>query len=182
MSSHPQKTHKLIGMYTVHHWTLLRRLPYKPKEATNKRLQWRCRCVCGAVEDVPEYYMLRKHSPKKDCGCKRKTIITLNMREYGIWNMMHRRCYHDDHISYKHYGGRGIKVCPEWHKDSPDSKGFERFLAFVGKSPSPAHSIDRVNNDVGYQPYWEGKIQVKWSTATEQRANQRTPEQIAAQG
>ncbi len=181
MSNFPQKTHKLKGMYSYHNWTLLRRLPYKPSEASNKRLQWRCRCVCGTEEDVPEYYMMRPHSPKKDCGCKRKTIITLNKREHGIWNMMHVRCYNEKHVAFKHYGGRGIKVCAEWHKDHPEGKGFENFLAFVGNAPTTAHSIDRVNNNVGYQPYFEGKVQVRWATSKQQRANQRTPEEIAAQ-
>ena len=27
---------------------------------------------------------------------------------------MKERCCNPNHISYKYYGGRGIKICPEW--------------------------------------------------------------------
>ena len=34
-------------------------------------------------------------------------------RLYNIWNSMIGRCYREKSDSYKHYGGRGIKVCEE---------------------------------------------------------------------
>lgn len=87
---------------------------------------------------------------------------------------MHLRCYNKNHVAYKHYGGRGIHVCQEWHKDNPDGKSFERFLAFMGKRPSLQFSIDRVDNDGSYYPYQVDGVtrQCRWATATEQRANQ----------
>lgn len=45
---------------------------------------------------------------------------------------------------------------------------FPDFLKDVGLKPTPQHSIDRINNDGNYEPG-----NVKWSTAKEQRANQR---------
>lgn len=87
--------------------------------------------------------------------------------------MMHKRTEDPTHISYKHYGGRGIKVCEEWHKDR-GIEGFEAFLKFVGPRPTPHHTIDRINNDLGYQPYQpNGERQVRWATASQQRQNQR---------
>lgn len=170
--THPQKTHKLRGYSSIHGWTLLRRLPYKPKESSLKRLQWRCRCKCGKEEDVPEYYLLRKEGPKLDCGCGRKTLQTHFKQEHTIWTMMNYRCQNKNHVAYKHYGGRGINVCPEWHKDNPE--GFKNFLDYIGARPSPGHSIDRVDNDGGYYPYQADGVtrQVRWATSKEQRANQ----------
>lgn len=167
------KQHKLQTGAKIGEFTLVQRIPYIQSEAVNKRLKWRVQCVCGNRLTVPEYYMLRDHSPKRDCGCKRKTIKTHFKQEYGIWNMMHERCYNEKHVAYEYYGGRGIKICTEWHKSSPDGLGFHRFLEFVGARPSPQHTIDRVNNDIGYMPHWDGKVQVRWATPTEQRANQR---------
>lgn len=175
--NHPQKTHKLFTGQKIHHWTLLRKHPYKPKAATLKRLVWKARCDCGKIEDVPEHYILRVPNPKKDCGCMRKTIITKNPWEYRVWVMMHVRCYNPKHVAFKHYGGRGIHVCAEWHRDNPDGKGFERFLAFMGKRPSLKYSIDRVDNDGSYYPFQSDGVtrQCRWATAKEQRANQRQP-------
>jgi hypothetical protein len=151
----------------------------------NLKKRVRVECVCGKRETIPQYYLTRKPNPKQDCGCGRKTIRTTHNDEYRIWLMMHVRCYDPTHIAYKHYGGRGIGVCPEWHRgegDSPSLEAFARFLAFVGPRPSPTHSIDRVDNNVGYQPYGnDGSTrQVRWATAVEQRANQRKPEETKA--
>lgn len=79
---------------------------------------------------------------------------------------MKRRCGHSDHVSYKHYGGRGIRVCDEW--DDPES-GFEAFLGYIGPAPTPTHTLDRYpDNDGDYEPG-----NVRWATPKEQRANQR---------
>lgn len=139
------------------------------------RKKWRVECVCGKRLSIPEYYLIRPQFPRTHCGCQRKTIKTTHNNEFRIWLMMHQRCYNPTHVAYKHYGGRGIGICQEWHEDSPDGKGFARFLEFVGPRPSMAFSIDRVNNDLGYQPYQPNRErQVRWATAKEQRANQRS--------
>jgi hypothetical protein len=139
------------------------------------RKRWRVECSCGKRLTVPEQYLIRSNHPKTHCGCQQKTIKTTQNNEFRIWLMMHQRCYNTSHVAYKHYGGRGIGICPEWHYDSPDGKGFERFFNFVGPRPSMGHSIDRVDNDLGYQPFQaDGTTrQVRWATASEQRLNQR---------
>lgn len=183
MSDYPQFTHKLNIMTTpsIGEWTLMYKLPYKRKEASNRRLQWHCRCSCGKEEDVPEYYMMRPHSPKLNCGCKRKTLQTLNNLEHRCYQMMHVRCYDRKHMAWKHYGGRGIHVCAEWHRDNPDGLGFARFLEFMGKRPSLQHTLDRIDNNGSYYPLQSDGVtrQVRWATKSTQRRNQRSPEQLA---
>lgn len=165
---------KYTAGQTVYHFVIRRRLPINMSLASNLRKRYRVECECGKQLVVPEYYLIRSN-PKKHCGCKDKGIQTIHKDVYSCWYMMRRRCNDVNHVSYHHYGGRGIKVCPEWDNDQ---NGFEKFLAFIGPRPSPNHSIDRVDNDVGYFPHHPitGKVQVKWSTAKEQRANQRKKE------
>jgi hypothetical protein len=46
--------------------------------------------------------------------------------------------------------------------------GFLDFLAHVGKKPSLKHSLDRIDNNRGYEPG-----NVRWATAKEQMQNRR---------
>lgn len=55
-------------------------------------------------------------------------------------------------------------MCQRWLGES----GFENFLADMGERPSPKHSIDRIDNDRGYEP---GNC--RWATRTEQNTNKR---------
>ena len=59
-------------------------------------------------------------------------------------------------------GGRGITVCDEW------IASFESFYNHIGKAISAGHSVDRINNDLGYQPG-----NVRWATPSEQNRNRR---------
>jgi hypothetical protein len=76
---------------------------------------------------------------------------------------MRRRCRAKNRWSYKYYGGRGIKICERW-------SSYENFLADMGRKPSPAHSLDRINNDGDYEP---GNCQ--WATSVQQVRNRRHP-------
>ena len=58
---------------------------------------------------------------------------------------MIRRCHLPYDPSYKWYGGRGIRVCPEWHD-------FEVFHVWAQSRYSPGLQLDRIDNAGGYCP------------------------------
>jgi len=91
--------------------------------------------------------------------------------EYAVWNTMNARCTNPKNENYPRYGGRGIRVVPEW------ADSFARFIADVGRRPSDAHSIDRINNDGNYEPG-----NVRWATSTEQARNRSDSALITFQG
>lgn len=83
---------------------------------------------------------------------------------YVSWGSMHQRCSNPKHDNWKHYGGRGIKVCERWSGE----QGFENFLSDMGERP-PGMTLDRYPNpDGNYEPG-----NVRWATATQQNRNKR---------
>lgn len=142
---------------------LLQRVRTKDGKTT-----WRCKCVCDLRLNIPASYLTRKQYPARSCGCRKFEHANPWKREKGIWNMMHQRTENPNHISYPHYGAKGIRVCPEWHKSLPDDAGWHAFIAHIGPAPTNKHSIDRIDPFRGYEPG-----NVRWATSKEQALNQR---------
>lgn len=83
--------------------------------------------------------------------------------EHRAWCAINARCYNPKNKMYFRYGGRGIGIAPEWRHDYP------AFLAYVGRRPSPKHSIDRWPDTNGnYEPG-----NVRWATSKEQNLNRQ---------
>ena len=112
------------------------------KSAREQR--WLCLCDCGTEYICRAAHLVTGFS--KSCGCNRFTHNKSHLSEYGIWNMMIRRCTVRSDKSFKNYGGRGIKVCDRWRTS------FEHFLADMGERPSLRHQIERKNNNGNYEP------------------------------
>lgn len=83
---------------------------------------------------------------------------------YRIWYSMIARCTDPRHVSYKHYGGKGVTVHESWQ----GQRGFSAFVAHIGLRPSLGHSIDRIDATKGYEPG-----NVRWATTLEQNRNKR---------
>jgi len=79
---------------------------------------------------------------------------------YGTWVDMKQRCLNPNITQYARYGGRGITVCKKW------ADSFEAFYKDVGEPPTSKHTLDRINNDKGYEPK-----NVRWATRKEQSNN-----------
>lgn len=79
--------------------------------------------------------------------------------EHYVWRSMLARCNNPNQNAYKHYGGRGIKVCRRWHS-------YEKFLADMGSRPSPEHSLDRIDTDKDYK-----LSNCRWATRSQQQKN-----------
>lgn len=76
----------------------------------------------------------------------------------AFWNAR-GRCQLKTATGYEHYGGRGIEFRLE---------SVEQLVAAIGRRPTPAHSLDRIDNDGHYEV---GNI--RWATRTEQNSNRR---------
>lgn len=139
----------------------------------------RCRCDCG--EETKCLVESLRTGARRSCGCLRREICAKlgagnkhppihgeSMRdhftpEYVSWRAMNQRCTNPKGARWKHYGGRGIQVCEEWQGS------YTAFLAYVGRKPSPQHSLDRYPDpDGNYEPG-----NVRWATPKEQQQNTR---------
>ena len=69
-------------------------------------------------------------------------------RSRESWRSMIRRCYEPTSRGYHNYGGRltPITVCERW------CNSFKAFCADMGPKPTPAHTIERIDNNGNYEP------------------------------
>lgn len=91
--------------------------------------------------------------------------------EFRTWISMRKRCNEPNRPYWKHYGGRGIRVCARWNES------FEHFLEDMGPKPSPKHSIDRIDVNGHYEP---GNC--RWVTHKEQCGNTRRTSMLTVNG
>lgn len=143
------------------------------RASNHQRRVW-VRCDCGSPEKAVVLAQLRRGSTTS-CGCYHRAIRLhgLSTRhgdsrhgavaaEYRCWEGMKKRCLNPNSAHFRHYGGRGIKVCDRW------LNSYENFLADLGRRPSPKHSLDRVDVDGNYEP-----DNCRWATHSQQMKNRR---------
>lgn len=143
----------------------------------NRKLCYLCICDCGNEKIVSAGALNCGNT--KSCGClwieaKGKTSLIHGLSHTSLhknWCGMIGRCYNTNHISYKNYGGRGIKICKSWLT-------FVNFKNWAFKNGyAPDKSIERKNNDKSYSP-----TNCKWATRAEQSYNKRSNIKVIIDG
>ncbi len=137
----------------------------------NHKAYWKCVCDCGLTV-VANGNNLRSGNTKS-CGCLHKEIVAAQgkantkhgeshsnrTRLYTIWCAMRQRCNNPNREAYKHYGGKGVKICDEW-------QNYEAFKAWaMGNGYADNLCVDRINPQGDYEP-----DNCRWITASENTA------------
>lgn len=136
--------------------------------------RWRCQCECGNSTTVFQWALLL--GTTVSCSCLKQEVLSRNHKsykradngkikesltvEFKAFCAMKSRCNNKNGQDYKWYAARGIQC---------KFTSYEEFLNEVGRRPSNKHSIDRIDNDKGYEPG-----NVRWATTVEQNNNKRT--------
>ncbi|HHT3526417.1 TPA: hypothetical protein ACTYW0_000512 [Enterobacter asburiae] len=120
------------------------------------------KCDCGQLKELCVGHVVAGKA--NSCGCLRdelrKTHGMSSTPTYQTWEAMKQRCLNPKSSYFRRYGGRGIGICDRWML-------FDNFLADMGEKPE-GMSIDRINNDAGYEP---GNC--RWATNSEQGYNKQ---------
>lgn len=162
----------------------------KVTRVSGEKPVWLCACDCGGSATATNSELNRgrkkgcpvctKNNARAGLGVKGSACVNYkhggasrgeNTKEYKTWASMRRRCELPSQRSYKHYGGRGITVCPEWTHD------FEAFVRCVGMAPSEKHTLDRIDPNGNYEPG-----NVRWATMAEQSVNRTNNDYIEYRG
>lgn len=135
---------------------------------------WVCLCECGTItKPILRHNLTSGRSTS--CGCAHaeatRSALTTHGNtafgqtpspEYVAWAQMWARCTNEKLRNWKDYGGRGITVCARW-------RDFATFLADMGPKPSHRHSLDRIDNHLGYS-----NDNCRWATTKTQSRNRRS--------
>lgn len=135
--------------------------------------RWECLCDCGNKIVVRSCHLKTGHT--QSCGCLRRETASNNFvidgrrkeRLYKVWGGMMARCYREYTNGFKNYGGRGIKVCDEWHdymkfKEWAESSGYDKYAKY-GQC-----TLDRIDVNGDYSP-----LNCRWVPLSKQMENKR---------
>lgn len=137
----------------------------KAKPGSNSK--WICQCDCGRGTIVSNPSLTSGDT--RSCGCLRSEKLKQIKFKHGmcdtpvyhVWATMLQRCTNPKDKDFADYGGRGITVCRRW-------SDFRNFYADMGDPPKCAPTLDRENNDRGYNPK-----NCKWASWSAQAFNRR---------
>jgi hypothetical protein len=126
--------------------------------AKTKRAYWICKCMgCGNTQSIAGSHL--RESIKGGCrSCRLSGYANKYPMEYSVWQNIKTRVFNPNRVGSNTYNKLGMY--------SPWAQDFKLFFHAVGKRPSGAHSIDRVDNKLGYFPG-----NVRWATPAEQARN-----------
>lgn len=138
---------------------------------------WLCKCRCGGTAELRTAQINRRIT--KSCGCITREMLSARSKKHGegntplaaVWRAMIARCHNPKNRAYQRYGGRGIKVCPEWRNS------FLAFKKYMGERPT-GHQIDRFPDKNGdYKPG-----NVRWATVAGNQRNRNNNKTLTHDG
>lgn len=155
----------------------------KRKDCNGSRHYYNCLCDCGNT-CIIERNSLRSGNTSS-CGCIRSEMLAKRNKEtaslhgdskryermHNSWSAMLNRCEHTNNKNYDLYGGRGIKVCDEWHK-------WDAFRDWaLDNGYNDGLTIDRIDSNGNYEP-----SNCRWVTMDIQANNKSNNKYITYQG
>lgn len=114
---------------------------------------------------IPKRKQLRKRHKPSPSG-----MLITDHPSYRVWAGIMGRCTDTRDVNFHKYGAKGISVCKRW-------MDFWSFVEDMGEKPTPSHSIDRIDNEKGYEP---GNC--RWATRREQTLNRSTTKFVEFRG
>lgn len=134
---------------------------------------WLCICACGKRVLV-RGSTLNAGRTSACASCATSAASTTHGATgtplYQRWRAMLDRCENPCHRGWRDYGGRGIKVCNEWHQ-------FEAFARDMGPTFEVGLELDRIDVDGHYEV-----SNCRWVTHAEQQRNKRSNHLITWSG
>lgn len=139
-----------------------------------------CICSCGKIVTVLNASL--RSGNTKSCGhtrikkikdrCITHGLGNKQNRIYRIWIAMKNRCNCPTYRYYSEYGGRGIKIHPDW------LNSFESFYLWSIKNGyDESKTIDRIDNNKGYTPE-----NCRWASWKKQQRNKRNNVVVSVNG
>lgn len=139
---------------------LVEEIPSRPGAIGRIRYgKWACACGNEFVASLGNI----RSGGVKSCGCLKLRVLRERCvshgqsragaatRLYRFWQSMKDRCLNAKASSYKHYGGRGVKVYKQWVGSFEAFKSW--FEGQFGRGDIPfGASMDRIDNDGNYEP------------------------------
>lgn len=136
----------------------------EPEKYGYGQYKWLCKCDCGRMVSVRSWDI--KSGKTRSCGCM-SSVLKCETRDksgeeswknrrydrlYRVWQGMKERCYNKNNKAYKSYGGKGIKVCPEWEHNYLCFKAWAYENGYDDNAHYLKCTLDRIDNGKDYSP------------------------------